>query len=55
MPDAKYQFSICIVYGVQDQWDTAVAACQKARSMNPPPALAAKIDRRIELLQHREK
>lgn len=55
VPDAKYQFSICIVYGVQDQWDTAVAACQKARGMNPPPALAAKIDRRIELLQHREK
>ncbi len=55
VPDAKYQFNICIVFGVQDQWDTAIAACQKAKGMNPPPALAAKIDRRIELLQHREK
>lgn len=54
VPDPKYQFSICIVFGVQEQWDTAVAACQKARSMNPPPALAAKIDRRIELLQQRK-
>ncbi len=55
VPDAKYQFSICIVFGVQEQWDTAIAACQKARSMSPLPALAAKIDRRIDLLQHREK
>ncbi|MBL0219820.1 MAG: hypothetical protein IPQ07_38895 [Myxococcales bacterium] len=54
VPDPKYQFSICIVFGVQEQWDTAVAACQKAKSMNPPPALAAKIDRRIEQLQQRK-
>lgn len=54
LPDAKYEFNVCIALGAQDQWDQALASCKHARSMNPPAALADKIDRRIDLLQHHQ-
>jgi len=45
---------VCIAYGAADQWDNAIASCQKAKGMNPPPALATKIEHRLDLLQHRQ-
>jgi hypothetical protein len=50
VPDAKYQFNVCIALGAQEQWDPAIAACRQAKSMGPPTALSEKIDRRIDLL-----
>jgi hypothetical protein len=54
VPDARYQFNVCIAFGAQEQWDNAIAACQQARGMNPDAKLSAKIDHRIDLLQHRQ-
>lgn len=53
-PDPKYVFNTCLTLGAQEQWDSAIAACRQARSMNPNAALATKIDRRLELLQNRQ-
>lgn len=50
-PDARYQYNICLTYEAQEQWSSALAACQKARTMSPQPALMAKIDSRLERLQ----
>ena len=54
LPDARYEFNVCLALGAQSQWDNAVAACHQARGMNPQAELAAKIDHRIDLLQHRQ-
>lgn len=54
VPDPKYQFNICIALGALERWDDAIASCTQARSMNPPAKLAAKIDQRLEALQHRQ-
>lgn len=50
VPDAKYQFNVCLTLGAQEQWDGALNACRQAKSMNPPATLGEKIDRRIDLL-----
>lgn len=54
LPDPKYQFNVCVALGAQEKWDDAIAACKKARSMNPSASLAAKIDQRLEALQQRQ-
>ena len=54
VPDAKYQFNVCLAYEAQEQWSNAVAACKQARGMDPQPALLAKIDHRLDLLAHRQ-
>jgi len=51
LPDARYQFNVCLALGVMEKWDDAIGACNKAKSMNAKPELVAKIDRRIEALQ----
>ncbi len=53
-PDARYEFNLCLAYEAGEQWGNALAACRKARGMDPQPALAQKIDTRIELLQSRQ-
>lgn len=52
LPDARYEFNVCVALGAQEQWDNAMTACRQARGMNPQPNLAAKIDNRLDLLQH---
>jgi hypothetical protein len=53
LPDPRYQYNICLTYEAQEQWESAIAACKQARSMNPEAQLVAKIDHRLELLtQH---
>jgi tetratricopeptide (TPR) repeat protein len=54
LPDAKYQFNVCIALGAQEKWDDAIAACNKAKGMNPTPKLAGKIDQRLDGLQHHQ-
>lgn len=54
VPDARYQYNVCLAYETLEQWDKAIAACHKARDMNPEPRLVTKIDHRLDLLQHRQ-
>jgi hypothetical protein len=51
VPDARYQYNVCLAFEAGEQWSNAIAACKQARAMNPEPRLLAKIDRRIELIQ----
>ena len=54
LPDARYQFNICLTFEAQEQWQNAIAACRQARAMNPQATLVAKIDHRLDLLQHHQ-
>ncbi len=54
LPDARYEFNVCLTLGVQERWDDAIASCQRAKAMNPQAALATRIDHRLELLTHRQ-
>ena len=54
VPDARYEFNVCLAFGAQQQWDHALAACHQARGMNPQPKLATKIDSRLDALQHHQ-
>jgi hypothetical protein len=54
VPDAKYQFNVCVALGALERWDDAITACRQARAMNPPERLAAKIDQRLQGLQQRQ-
>jgi len=53
LPDARYQYNVCLAFEALEQWDNAVAACQQARGMNPEARLVQKIDKRLEALQQR--
>jgi hypothetical protein len=54
LPDAKYQFNVCLALGAMERWDEATAACKQARTMNPNEKLAAKIDQRLQGLAQRQ-
>jgi hypothetical protein len=54
VPDARYQFNVCLTYEAAERWSDAIAACKQARAMNPEPRLVAKIDRRLELIQQHQ-
>jgi len=54
IPDARYEFNICLTFEAQEQWANAVSACKQARTMNPEPRLVEKIDHRLDLLAHRK-
>jgi tetratricopeptide (TPR) repeat protein len=54
LPDARYEYNVCSALGAAEQWDNAIAACKQARTLNPQPALVAKIDHKIDLLQHHQ-
>jgi hypothetical protein len=51
VPDARYEYNVCLAFEAQEQWASALGACKQARAMNPEPRLVTKIDHRIELLQ----
>ncbi|HEY4180331.1 MAG TPA: hypothetical protein VGM90_25990 [Kofleriaceae bacterium] len=48
LPDARYEYNGCVVLGTLERWAEATASCTRARSMNPAPALLAKIDSHLE-------
>ncbi len=54
LPDARYQFNVCLALGVMEKWDDAIGACSRAKTMNAKPELVAKIDRRIEALKNHQ-
>ncbi|MDB4957401.1 MAG: hypothetical protein JWO36_4970 [Myxococcales bacterium] len=54
LPDARYEFNVCLALGAQEQWDNAITACRQANALHPQPKLATKIDHRLELLQHHQ-
>ena len=53
-PDPRYVLNICLAYEALEKWGDAMASCKQARSMNPPPELATKIDHRIDLLKNKQ-
>lgn len=53
-PDARFAFNVCIVQIQLEQWQPALASCQQAKTLDPPAALAEKIDNRIAQLQQRK-
>jgi hypothetical protein len=54
VPDPRYEFNACLALEAQQQWNDAIAACRAAHDMKPPVELAAKIDHRLDLLQHHQ-
>lgn len=54
LPDARYEFNVCLTFGVQERWDDAISSCKRARAMSPQTELAARIDHKLELLTHRQ-
>jgi hypothetical protein len=54
VPDPKYEYSLCSTLGLMEKWDEAIATCQKALAKQPPAALRAKLDKKVELLQHHQ-
>jgi len=51
LPDPKYEYNLCSTLGLLERWDEATATCQKALAKQPPPALKAKLEQKIELLK----
>jgi len=54
LPDARYQYNICLAYIGQERYDEAKAACGKAQTMNPQPSIATKIDHTMQTLAQRK-
>ena len=54
LPDARYEFNVCLTFEAQEKWKSAMDACKQARAMNPKPELQSKIDHRLDLLAHRQ-
>lgn len=54
VPDPKYEYNLCSTLGLLEKWDEATAMCQKALAKQPPPALKAKLDQKIELLKNHQ-
>ena len=54
LPDARYEFNVCLVFEAQQQWDQATTACRQARALSPEPRLVEKIDKRLELLKNHQ-
>jgi hypothetical protein len=54
LPDARYQYNICLAYIGQEHYDDATAACRQARAMNPQPGIATKIDHTMQTLAQRK-
>jgi len=54
LPDAKYEFNVCLAFEAGEKWNDAMSACRQARGMSPEPRLLVKIDARISLIQKRQ-
>lgn len=54
IPDARYQYNVCLAYETLEQLPTAIDACKKARAMTTEQRLIDKIDRRLELIAKRQ-
>jgi hypothetical protein len=53
-PDARYEFNACLALETLSRWDDAIAACKQAKTLNPQPRLATKIDQRLDVLAHHQ-
>jgi hypothetical protein len=55
VPDARYEFNVCLAFEAQQQWDSARTACTQAKGMvGVQAALVVKIDARLQLLQNHQ-
>ena len=55
VPDARYQYNVCLALEALEQWGNAVNACKQARGMTTESRLVSKIDHRLELLAAHQK
>jgi hypothetical protein len=55
VPDARYEYNVCLAFEAQQQWDSATSACTQARGMTGVRAeLVVKIDARLTLLKNHQ-
>ncbi|HEY5949346.1 MAG TPA: hypothetical protein VIV40_27820 [Kofleriaceae bacterium] len=54
VPDARYEYNVCLALEAQERFADAIAACKQARSMSSEQRLVAKIDHRLELLSNHQ-
>jgi hypothetical protein len=54
VPDPKYEYSLCSTLGLMEKWDEAIAMCKKGLAKQPPATLHAKLEQKVELLQHHQ-
>jgi hypothetical protein len=52
--DARYVYNICLTYQAGQQWEQAEASCKQARSMTTDARLHGKIDKRLDLIAHKQ-
>lgn len=54
VPDARYQYNVCLALEALERWNDAVTACKQARAMTQDSRLAGKIDHRLELIANHQ-
>lgn len=54
IPDARYQYNVCLAYETLEQLPTAIDACKRARAMTTEQRLIDKIDHRLDLIAKRQ-
>jgi hypothetical protein len=52
--DARYVYNICLAYEAGQQWEQAEASCKQARTMTTDTRLHGKIDKRLDLIAHKQ-
>lgn len=52
--DPKYEYNLCNAQGALEQWDAAIATCKDALASQPTPELQAKLEHKVDLLQHHQ-
>lgn len=54
IPDARYQYNICLAYEAGQDWANAEAACKQAKTMTTEARMHEKIDKRLDLIAHKQ-
>lgn len=54
LPDARYEFNVCLALEALQRWAEADGACRRARGMAPEARLVEKIDLRLDLIAHHQ-
>ncbi|HUS33028.1 MAG TPA: hypothetical protein VMZ53_31210 [Kofleriaceae bacterium] len=52
--DARYVYNICLAYEAGQQWPNAEQSCKQARTMTTDARLLGKIDKRLDLIAHKQ-
>jgi hypothetical protein len=52
--DVRYQYNICLAYEAGQDWANAEAACKQAKTMTTEARMHEKIDKRLDLIAHKQ-